>query len=251
MLRIKTTILLCLLVFLIGGCADRDLSRISRAVGLLDSNKPHAAVNEMYAAIKSDPSRFDIYAISIDLLFKKERYHDAANIGDALLKRIKSGRLDRSLTDEELASTYVILAQVYQNVPDLQKAESAYEHALAISPDSPQLLNALGYFYADSGIKLNEALRLTKRAAALAPNDGNIIDSLGWSQYKLGQYAASINTLKRAVELQPDAAELRYHLGAAYNSVGKRDEALIELNKALVIDSNMTRAAKLIKKVQH
>jgi Flp pilus assembly protein TadD len=139
---------------------------------------------------------------------------------------------------------------VHQKVPDMQRAESLYKSALAVAPNSPQLLNNLGWFYADNGIKLKEALRLTTRAAVLAPNDGNIIDSLGWTQYKIGQYNTAILTLNHAVKLEPDAAELRYHLGAAYFDAKKRDEALIELNKALIINANITDAAKLIKKLQ-
>ncbi|MEN6356214.1 MAG: tetratricopeptide repeat protein [Armatimonadota bacterium] len=249
MLRTKT-ILLCLVIFLIGGCADRGISRLSKAAGLLNDNKPHAAADELFAAVKAEPSRFEIYTSSVDLLCEKERYKDAARIGDVLLVRIKTGRLERKLTREELASVYVKLGMVYQKVPDLPKAESLYKSALALAPNSPQLLNDLGYFYADSGIKLKEALRLTRRAAMLAPNDGNIIDSLGWSQYKMGQYATAIHTLKRAVKLEPDFAELRYHLGAAYYSAGKQNEAQIELNKALIIDSGLTDAAKLIIKIQ-
>jgi Flp pilus assembly protein TadD len=171
-------------------------------------------------------------------------------VGDALLNRVKSGRLDRKLSKDELVEIYTILGTVYHEISNLPKAESAYKLALEIFPDSPLLLNNLGWFYADEGINLSEALRLTKRAATLAPRDGNITDSLGWAQFRLGRYAAAVRTLKRAVELQPDAAELRYHLGAAYAKIGRRSHALVELHKALILDPDMTEVSVLLKTLQ-
>lgn len=108
-------------------------------------------------------------------------------------------------------------------------------------------MNNLGYFLADENRNLQEALKLTQKAAKLRPDDGTVLDSLGWAQFRLKRYDEAQKTLLRAVALLPDSAEVRYHLGAAYSALGRKAEARVELRKSLVLDNNMTEAAILLK----
>ena len=98
-------------------------------------------------------------------------------------------------------------------------------------------LNDVGYAYAEAGIKLDLALKLTTQAAGLAPLNAAFVDSLGWAYYKLSDLKNATFFLERAVRQsmhQPNA-ELHYHLGAAYARLGRRDEATRELSQALQI----------------
>ena len=82
------------------------------------------------------------------------------------------------------------------------------------------MLNYLGYSWVDKGRNLDEALAMIKTAVDLRPNDGYIVDSLGWAYYRLGRYDEAVTQLERAVELQPDDSVINDHLGDASGGSG-------------------------------
>lgn len=240
-------------LLLLAGCSgdERGIeSHLESAQRFLAAGQVRRARARIGAAIAADPSRSATYYTAARIYQYWQRYTDEVDILETLIERGKAGKLDRKLSVEDKAGIYLLLGIAYQELGELGPAEGAFKDALALAPGSPQLLNALGYFYADNGIKLLDALKLTRRAVDLAPEDGAIVDSLGWAQYKLGDDAAALETLKRAVELLPDNAEVRYHLGAAYVKAGKKTAAWIELKKALVLDRGMEEAAVLLKTLQ-
>ena len=71
------------------------------------------------------------------------------------------------------------------------------KEAMELYPDDAQVYNFLGYTYADHNVRLEEALKLIEKAHQMAPEDGNIVDSLGWVYYRLGKYELAIQHLKR------------------------------------------------------
>lgn len=50
------------------------------------------------------------------------------------------------------------------------------------------------------------------QALKLSPNNPSVLDSLGWLYFKKGEYNKSLETLKQAAEIMPDA-EIAAHLG--------------------------------------
>jgi tetratricopeptide (TPR) repeat protein len=78
------------------------------------------------------------------------------------------------------------------------------------------------------GRNLEEGLDLIRRAVELRPNDGYIVDSLGWAYYRLARYEEAVAELERAVSLKPDDAVLNDHLGDAYWRVGRKLEATFQ-----------------------
>ena len=67
----------------------------------------------------------------------------------------------------------------------------------------------------------------------LQPDDGYIVDSLGWVLYRMGKHQASAETLELAVELQPYDPTINDHLGDAYWRVGRKREARFQWERAL------------------
>ncbi|HYN39472.1 MAG TPA: tetratricopeptide repeat protein, partial [Rhodospirillales bacterium] len=65
------------------------------------------------------------------------------------------------------------------------------------------------------------------------PNDGYIIDSLGWVLFRLGRHEEAVENLERAVELRPEDAAINDHLGDAYWAVGRQREARFQWQAAL------------------
>jgi tetratricopeptide (TPR) repeat protein len=90
--------------------------------------------------------------------------------------------------------------------------EARLRHLLQLRPDYAHAYNALGYSLADRNIRLQEAYQLIDHALTLAPDDGFIVDSMGWVQYRLGNLAKARAALTRAFALKADP-DVAAHLG--------------------------------------
>ena len=104
---------------------------------------------------------------------------------------------------------------------------------ILLDPKDAGALNYLGYSYADKGIHLDEALSLIQKAYELKPDDGYIIDSLGWVYYKRGDYDKAVEYLEKAVEMTSFESIISDHLGDAYQKINKLKDALEIYKKAL------------------
>src|SRR5215475_13955888 len=96
------------------------------------------------------------------------------------------------------------------------KAEADMRKALELQPDQPHVLNYLGYSWIDQGVNLDEGMKMIKRAVEQRPDDGYIVDSLGWAYYRIGNYDEAVKNLERAIDLKPEDPTINDHLGDAY-----------------------------------
>ena len=99
-------------------------------------------------------------------------------------------------------------------------------------PDQPLVLNYLGYSWVDQGVHLDEGMDMIRRAVEQRPDDGYIVDSLGWAYFRTGNYDEAVKNLERAVELKPDDPTINDHLGDAYWRVGRTLEAHFQWSHA-------------------
>ena len=113
-----------------------------------------------------------------------------------------------------------------------KRAEKQFLLALKFVPDNPQVLNYLGYSWIDQGININKAMDMILKAADQRPNDGYIIDSLGWAFYQTGKYEEAVINLEKAVELESDSIIID-HLGDALFYSGRKLEAVFQWKRAL------------------
>jgi tetratricopeptide (TPR) repeat protein len=105
------------------------------------------------------------------------------------------------------------------------KAEVDMRKALELQPEQPHVLNYLGYSWIDQGINLDDAMKMIKRAVDQRPDDGYIVDSLGWAYYRIGNYDDAVKQLERAIDLKPEDPTINDHLGDAYWRIGRKLEA--------------------------
>lgn len=122
-------------------------------------------------------------------------------------------------------------AELLLESDDLDAAIVAYRKVLATHPDSAVALNALGYTLADRTTKYKEARGLLARALTLAPDNPAIIDSMGWVEFKLGNYQAALGHLERAWKLMKDP-EVAAHLGETLWRLGEKERARQILKEA-------------------
>lgn len=168
--------------------------------------------------------------ILADLLRVQNQCTEAA----ALYRGVIDDRHAAGLPDD-WRQYYFRAACLYQD-DDWSLAEAAYLEALEVAPNDPQILNDLGYLWIDHGVNISRAFEMVARAAELEPEQGNIIDSLGWAHYRLGQYDAAVSELERAAALDPGNATINYHLGDAYWQVGRRLEAGFQWRRTLDLE---------------
>ncbi|MEP6208800.1 MAG: tetratricopeptide repeat protein, partial [Nitratireductor sp.] len=73
-----------------------------------------------------------------------------------------------------------------------ERAESDFLAALDLAPEQPYVMNYLGYSWVEQGLNLKEAQTLIERAVQQRPDDGYIVDSLGWVLYRTGQHKEAV-----------------------------------------------------------
>jgi tetratricopeptide (TPR) repeat protein len=120
----------------------------------------------------------------------------------------------------------------YERSKQWPKAEADLKKALELYPDQPLVLNYLGYSWIDQGTSLEEGMNMIRRAVEQRPDDGYIVDSLGWANFRIGNYPEAVKELERAVELKPDDPTINDHLGDAYWRVGRVLEAHFQWSHA-------------------
>jgi len=110
------------------------------------------------------------------------------------------------------------------NERDSPQATAWLRRAQAIWPQEPDLLNALGYSLADQNQALRPARRMIRQALNKRPDNGAIMDSLGWVEYRLGNLRPARRWLERAWARSP-SPEIAAHLLEVRWQQGDRDEA--------------------------
>lgn len=198
-----------------------------------------AAAN-LYLNKKSDLKAFNILqklntdksmAVTMEALGRayiiRENYIKALPIyNDLILK----------MTDQELKANLQPLyfrGICYERVGKWDKAEDDFKKVLSINPNYADALNYLGYTWIDRGEYLSESLEMIQKAVELSPNNGAIIDSLGWAYYKLGDLKKAKLHLEVAVEMSPTSATIIDHLGDVYWVTERKKEAMYQWERAL------------------
>jgi tetratricopeptide (TPR) repeat protein len=106
-------------------------------------------------------------------------------------------------------------------------------------------LNNVAFIYASQAKNLDQALTLAQKALELAPNNGSVLDTVGFVHYQRGEYAKAEPLLKSASDAQPQNATVAYHLGMTYYKLGRRDDAAAALRRALRLKENLPQAREI------
>ena len=131
------------------------------------------------------------------------------------------GALASDPNNVELLYFRAMTGQTFERLDILER--DLYQ-IIEMDPQNADALNALGYTLADQTDRHDEALGLIERALVIRPNEAAFIDSLGWVQYRLGNFSAAVEHLKRALTLFPND-EVASHLGEALWAHGHIKEA--------------------------
>lgn len=198
-----------------------------RASGLLahqldDEEGAFELLNDFAEA--SPNNAVEVVALKAQLLISLDRYDE----GLELYEKAITYRPDNQ-------NLILGRAELLLQVGRLDEAIDEYRAAAKRWPSSAMALNALGYTLADRTDQYGEAEKLIRKALAMNPQSPAIIDSLGWVLYKLDQSEESLAELQRAYEGMNDP-EIAAHLVEVLAELERRDEALEQLESAEKLD---------------
>ena len=147
------------------------------------------------------------------LLLSEDRAQDAYDLmkgGEEEFKDSPEFKFDYAMLSEKMGNTLLMEQFLFE--------------AIKLKPDYATAYNALGYSYADRGIKLAEAKRYIEIALSYEPNNHYIMDSMGWIHFKLGNLDIASQYIKKAYAISKDP-EIAAHLGEILWTQGKEKEA--------------------------
>ncbi len=144
-----------------------------------------------------------------------------------------------ALVDPANPAWQIALGDAYTWTGDLVSALAAFQKATSLAPGDASDWRLLAMFCADHGVRvLDIGLPAAKMAAQLTPEDPQVLDALGWSYLNAGYlYNAEVNLLK-AIHTAPDQPLPHIHLAEMYLRKGDNASAFDQLNRVRQLDEN-------------
>ncbi|MCB9072572.1 MAG: tetratricopeptide repeat protein [Bdellovibrionaceae bacterium] len=141
------------------------------------------------------------------------------------------------------------LGAVYDQLGQSDKSVEKLESLVAMDKNHVEGLNYLAYLYADKTRNLEIAERLARRALTLKPNDGFILDTLGWVLFKRNKTEEAIKALEKAHQLESNESIISEHLGDVYFKISLPQKAREMYQHAVDNERNEQNVKKLKSKL--
>ena len=188
-----------------------------------------------YIAAKDSPAAERVLrqAIELDAL----RFPPYELLGRCISRRGSSMRRasnsKRSPGQAKPVSALTMTGMILMAQGQTELAKKRFEEVLAIDPRAVIAANNLAWMLAESGDNLDTALKYAQVATAQAPDQPELMDTLGWVYYKKNLPELAIPLFENCVKKAPGNASYHHHLGVAYLKAGKFDQARASLQRAL------------------
>lgn len=217
-------------------------AELGRSAALRLAGKTDAAIEVLQTLQKDYVDFARGHATLGDTLRSAERYQEAIDAYSTALDLYPDG-------DPAKWIVYYTRGISYHQTDNWPKAEADFRAALDLNPDQPAVLNYLGYSMVERNINLEEALEMIERAVAAQPQNGAIVDSLGWVLFQFGKYEEAVGHLETAASLLAVDPIINDHLGDAYWAVGREIEAYFQWNRAMSFEPTEKDAARIRRKL--
>jgi len=169
------------------------------------------------------------------------------------------GLFEEALHEGDAADSHVVNARFYfdygataEQAGLFDKAVDLLRKSISIDPaNAADAYNYLGYMWAQQNTHLDEAEDMIKRALKIDPNNGAYLDSLGWVEFRKGQFDQALADLLRALEnIKRDDPVVFDHIGDTYMKLNKGPQALEAWQKAVALDPQNKLLAEKIDKMK-
>lgn len=133
---------------------------------------------------------------------------------------------------------YSSLGDVYYNLKEYSKSDSAYDAALALDANNSYVLNNYSYYLSLRKEKLDKAKEMSAKSLELEPNNNSFLDTYGWILYVRGEYADAKKYIEKAIDNGGhDNAVIIEHYGDVLYKLGDIEGALQQWIKAQSLGS--------------
>lgn len=219
------------------------LSRMRVAEVYESADHPEAATQLLRELAAMPQARTQALTAIGDMHRRREEFVQAIAAYDEALAGV----------DEPSANHWAIVyarGMSLERTNDWDRAEKDLLLALTFQPDNPMILNYIGYSWVDKNVHLEKALGFIRRAVALRPDDGYILDSYGWAYYRLGDMGQAVHWLEKSVALVPDDSTILDHLADAYWQTGRHAEARYKWQRARELSKDSDFRSVVERKIQ-
>lgn len=181
------------------------------------------------------------------------------------------------------SQAYGLLLQMKGGAGQEEEALAVVERYLQVFPEDPQALLQRGYLLQQLGrndearaafialtqaksdfaaafnnlasleaefFELDSAAAHARKARSLDAAEPAIADTLGWIEWRLGNYPAALSLLTEAAMKLGDNPEVLYHLGKARSSMGQATEATEAFTKALAGNADFPQKEDALKQLE-
>jgi tetratricopeptide (TPR) repeat protein len=194
-------------------------AQIQLATDLDASDRSDEAIKILKGVTAEDPKDVEAIMALGNIERGRKKFSDCAETYSRVIEVLPAP------DDKNNWVTYYYRGICEERSKQWNKAEADMRRALELQPEQPHVLNYLGYSWIDQGINLDEGMKMIKRAVDQRPDDGYIVDSLGWAYYRIGNFDEAVKNLEHAIDLKPEDPTINDHLGDAYWRVGRTLEA--------------------------
>jgi Tfp pilus assembly protein PilF len=130
---------------------------------------------------------------------------------------------------------------------ELEVAEAHYRESLAIK-EQPAIYNDLGFVLEREGLP-DEAAEMYRKAVKLDPGSASAQYNLGSSLARSGKYADAESHLRKALKINPNSQNYT-GLGIVLWQLGRKDEAITNLQAAIKADPKNATAQQKLAEIQ-
>jgi tetratricopeptide (TPR) repeat protein len=175
---------------------------------------------DLLKAIELDPKLEPAYLLLAQLYVASNKQQQAIE------------KLNGFVEKNRTVPTLMLLATIHEQLKDFSAARDAYEKVLTVAANFAIALNNLAVIYSEHLGQLDKAYDLAKKAREAAPNEPHLADTLGWIQFKKGEYVNALQLLQESASKLPDRSEILFHVGMAQYMLGQEEPARLALQKA-------------------
>ncbi|MCG8511153.1 MAG: tetratricopeptide repeat protein, partial [Rhodospirillales bacterium] len=160
-------------------------ARVRMALNYDDLDDPEQAMAHLRDLAAERPGKAEPLITMGNILRSRNRFEEAVGVFDEAFRRIDK-------LEPRHWSLLYSRGMALERSKQWDRAEKDFLKALEFEPEQPYVLNYLGYSWVDQGLHLERAMDMIEKAVSLRPNDGYIVDSLGWAHYRLGNMERAV-----------------------------------------------------------
>jgi tetratricopeptide (TPR) repeat protein len=175
---------------------------------LIGDNQTIEARRALAATIAANPTSTEPLLVSAALDFNNGQLAGA-----------RSALINLFRLDDQNFEACMLAGQVEEASGHYLDAATFYKKVLVLDSSNTFALNNLAYVLSRDAAHVEEALGLARKAKDRAPESPEVLDTLGWLYYRKGMYDLAAKELEHALT-KADWPPIQFHLGLTYSRLG-------------------------------